>query len=54
MPEIWDAFIQDYTDEILGWPLRKTLKLFWYYCQDGCRAVNKCQQEEMQKALKEG
>jgi len=52
MPELWDAFIQDYANEIHDWSLRKTLKLFWHYCQDGCRAVHKCQQEEIQQALK--
>lgn len=37
--KLWDAFIEDYGLEILGWSPRRTLELFWYYCQDGQKAV---------------
>ncbi len=36
---LWDAFIEDYADEIHGWSLRLTLEIFWHFCQDGTRAV---------------
>jgi hypothetical protein len=38
---LWNAFIQDYRDEIFDWSIRTLLELFWYYCQDGNRAVYK-------------
>lgn len=53
MPELWDAFIQDYGNEIFDWPLRRILKLFWYYCQDGCKAVEKYQQEGIKQVKEE-
>lgn len=39
MATLWDAFLEDYKDEIIDWPLRFTLETFWYYCQDGDRKV---------------
>lgn len=41
MPELWDAFIQDYQNEIFNWSTRELLKIFWYYCQNGDKAVFK-------------
>ena len=41
MPKLWDAFVQDYQDEISSWSTVKLLEIFWHYCQDGSRAVDK-------------
>lgn len=38
--ELWNAFLEDYNDNIQYWSLQKILRLFWYYCQDGRRAVD--------------
>ena len=40
MPELWNAFLEDYADEVFDWPLRLILELFWHYCQDGSKAVH--------------
>jgi len=39
MAELWTAFYEDYRGDILNWGLLHVLELFWYYCQDGCDAV---------------
>jgi hypothetical protein len=39
MAEIWNAFLEDYRDEVFDWSLRLTLEVFWEYCQDGNKAV---------------
>jgi len=39
MPTLWEAFLEDYANEIFDWPLRFTLEAFWHYCQNGRRAV---------------
>ena len=36
---LWDAFLEDYRDEIFNWSPRQLLEIFWHYCQDGNRAV---------------
>jgi len=41
MPTLWEAFLEDYADEIFDWSLRLTLEIFWRYCQDGSKAVDK-------------
>ena len=38
---LWDAFLEDYGNEVFDWSLRFTLEAFWHYCQDGSRAVAK-------------
>jgi len=40
MTILWDAFLEDYAKETFDWSLRLTLEVFWYYCQDGNKAVN--------------
>ena len=45
MAQLWDAFIQDYQNEIFDWSTRETLEIFWYYCQDGSKAVFKLLKE---------
>ena len=37
--ELWNAFLEDYANEIFNWSLRQTLEIFWHYCQDGNKAV---------------
>lgn len=39
MVELWDAFLEDYANEVFDWSLRLTLETFWHYCQDGSEAV---------------
>ena len=39
MPTLWDAFLEDYANEIFDWTLRFTLEVFWHYCQDGSKGV---------------
>jgi hypothetical protein len=41
MPHLWDAFLEDYYEEIWDWSLRLTLEIFWHYCQDGQKGVHK-------------
>lgn len=36
---LWDAFLEDYGDEVFDWSLRLILELFWEYSQDGSKAV---------------
>lgn len=43
---LWEAFIEDYKEELPNWPLRFTLIAFWRYCQDGSREVEKFLKEE--------
>lgn len=45
MPTLWDAFLEDYDQEIWDWSLRQTLEAFWHYCQNGNLAVMKWQEE---------
>lgn len=49
--ELWDAFLEDYRDRISDWPLRKILKVFWYYCQDGVKSVNELFEREICKKI---
>ena len=37
--KLWDAFLEDYGNITFKYPLKDILELFWYYCQDGTRAV---------------
>ena len=37
--QLWDAFLEDYGNEIFNWSIRRTLELFWHYCQDGPKSV---------------
>lgn len=39
MTLLWEAFLEDYADEVFDWSLRFTLEIFWHYCQDGNKAV---------------
>ena len=39
--ELWNAFIEDYGQEIHGWSLRRTLQLFWHFCQGGPGEVHR-------------
>ena len=39
MPTLWEAFIEDYADEIHNWSTRLLLEIFWHYNEDGSRAV---------------
>ena len=43
MALIWDAFLEDYEDEIenSSWDLREILRVFWHYSQDGKKGVDK-------------
>ena len=41
MAELWNAFIQDYQNELFDWSTRELLEIFWHYCQDGDKAVYK-------------
>lgn len=43
MTLIWDAFLEDYEDEIenSSWDLREILRVFWHYSQDGKKGVDK-------------
>lgn len=58
MATLWDAFLEDYANEIFNWSLRYTLEIFWYYCQDGNKAVAKflrpAYKEMLLKNRKEG
>ena len=45
MPTLWEAFLEDYANEIFNWSLRYTLEVFWHYCQDGSRAVAEFQKD---------
>ena len=53
MAQLWDAFIQDYQNEIFDWSTRETLEIFWYYCQDGSKAVFKLLKENRKLRDKE-
>jgi len=33
--KLWDAFLEDYSEEIFNWSMRRTLELFWNYCSGG-------------------
>lgn len=46
MPPLWDAFLEDYGNEVFDWTLRFTLEAFWHYCQDGSRAVSEWQAQK--------
>jgi len=37
---LWDAFLEDYGNEIHDWTPRQLLEIFWHYCQDGSKAVH--------------
>ncbi|MCK5639851.1 MAG: hypothetical protein KAJ19_03610 [Gammaproteobacteria bacterium] len=39
MRTVWDAFLEDYAEEIFNWPIRVTLEAFWHYCRDGNKGV---------------
>lgn len=39
--KLWDAFLEDYGNEIHDWSPRVMLELFWEFCQDGNKAVAK-------------
>ena len=42
MAELWDAFLEDYPKEqFFDYQLKFILELFWHYCQDGSRAVDR-------------
>ena len=38
--QLWDAFLEDYGNEIHDRTLRQLLEIFWHYCQDGSKAVH--------------
>jgi len=42
--ELWDAFVEDYKEEIHEppwfWTVRFMLKAFWHYCQDGKKGTD--------------
>lgn len=40
---LWDAFLEDYNQEIWDWTLRETLETFWHYCQGGNKSVHELQ-----------
>ena len=52
MMELWDAFIEDYGNEIHGWSTRLLLEIFWHYCQDGNRAVKSFLDKQLRKQQK--
>ncbi len=37
--QLWDAFLEDYGKEILDWPLRLILEIFYTYNHNGMDAV---------------
>ena len=39
MALLWNAFLEDFGEEIWDWTLRETLEAFWYYCENGPEAV---------------
>ncbi len=39
MALLWNAFLEDFDQEIWDWTLRETLEAFWYYCENGPEAV---------------
>ena len=41
--KLWDAYLDDYKNEIFDWSPRMMLKTFCYYCDDGIRGVNRMQ-----------
>jgi hypothetical protein len=41
MATLWDAFLEDYANELWDWTPRFMLEAFWHYCNDGNKAVNK-------------
>ena len=53
MAELWNAFIEDYGNEIHDWTLRLILELFWYYCEDGKFGVQSCINQKIAKLKKE-
>lgn len=44
--KLWDAFLEDYGNEIHDWSPRLMLELFWEFCQDGNKSVT----EQLNKA----
>jgi len=50
MPTLWDAFLEDYANEVFNWSLRWTLEIFWHYCQDGKTSVKEYMDEHGQGA----
>lgn len=48
--KLWEAFIEDYYDEIQSWPLDLTLELFWTYCNGGIE----CSEKELKIATAKG
>ena len=39
MAFLWNAFLEDFDQEIWDWTLRETLEAFWCYCEYGSREV---------------
>jgi len=39
MLTLWDAFLENYNQEIRDWTLRETLEAFWHYCQGRNKSV---------------
>ena len=39
MALLWNAFLEDFNQEIWDWTLREILEAFWYYCENGPEAV---------------
>ncbi len=37
--QLWDAFLDDYGNEIHDWTPRQLLEIFWHFCQDGNKSV---------------
>jgi len=37
--ELWNAFLEDYADEVFNWSLRQTLEIFWHYNENGSESV---------------
>ena len=40
MPTIWDAFLEDYKEQIPDWSIRYLLEAFWHYNQDGSKTCD--------------
>ena len=41
--KLWDAFLEDFNQEVWDWSLRQTLEAFWNYCDDGNKGVSEWQ-----------
>lgn len=50
MAELWNAFLEDYAEEVFDWSLRLTLETFFHYCQDGNRGVANFQKQKIGRA----